>query len=142
MKSILDEYWNQVQGEVEDQYHRFHFPWSLDRCNADVEKADDFLRLRDQFFMEELSPYLSVNENIPAVVSCHPNPFEDEVQIMFESEQSGKVELGIYDVLGRKVFVESCHLVKGANVFTIHPKLSSGMYVLKVGGYTQRLVRL
>ena len=142
MKSILDEYWNQVQGEVEDQYHRFHFPWSLDRCYADVQKADDFLRLRDQYFMEELSPYLNVNENILAVVSCHPNPFTDEVQIMFESEQSGKVELGIYDVLGRKVFVESCHLVKGANVFTIHPKLSSGMYVLKVGGYTQRLVRL
>jgi hypothetical protein len=92
--------------------------------------------------MEELSPYLNVNENIIAVVSCHPNPFTDEVQIMFESEQSGKVELGIYDVLGRKVFAESYQLVKGANVLTIHPQLPAGMYVLKVGGITQRLVRL
>ena len=142
MKSILDEYWNQVEGEVEDQYQRFHFPWSLNRCYADVQKADDFLRLRDQYFMEELSPYLNVNENNLVTVSCHPNPFTDEVQIMFEAEQSGKVELGIYDVLGRKVFVESCHLVKGANVFTIQPQLPAGMYVLKVGGITQRLVRL
>ena len=142
MKSILDEYWNQVQGEVEDQYHRFHFPWSLDRCYADVQKADDFLRLRDQYFMEELSPYLNVNENIATTVSCHPNPFTDEVQIMFEAEQSGKVELGIYDVLGRKVFAESYQLVKGANVLTIHPQLPAGMYVLIIGSYIQRLVRL
>ena len=141
LKSVLDEYWNQVKGEVERQYHRFHFPWSVNRCYADVEKADEFMRLRDQYFMEELSPYLDVKENNLAVVSCHPNPFTDEVQIMLDVEQSGAVELAIYDVMGRKVFAEACHLVEGANVFTIHPKLSAGLYVLKLGGHSQRIVR-
>ena len=142
MKSILDEYRNLVEGEAEDQYERFHFPWSMYRYYLDMEKAYDFLRERDAYYMEELRPYLDVEENTPSLVSCYPNPFTDEIRIGFESEQLGQTEIGIYDVLGRKVFAESCSLVYGVNSITIHPKLSTGVYVLKVGGYTQRIVRL
>lgn len=142
MKSVLDEYRALVEGEVEDQYDRFHFPWSMNRYYADMEKADDFLRRREQFFMEELEQYLDVEEKAYARVSFYPNPFTDEIHIGFDAEQFGTAEIGIYDVLGRKVFVESCRLVNGANSFTICPKLPAGMYVLKVGGYTQRIVRL
>lgn len=141
MKSLLDEYRTLVEGEAEDQYYRFHFPWNMNRYYADMEKADDFLRRRDQFFMEELEQYLDVKENPLAKVFCYPNPFTDEICIGYDAEQSGVAEICIYDVLGRKVFAESCHLVDGANNFTIRPKLPTGLYLLKVGGYTQRIVR-
>ena len=142
MKSILDEYRSHVEGEVEDQYHRYHFPWSMNRYYADMEKADEFLRQRCQYFDEEMREYLDIEELAPVRVSCYPNPFIDEIRISFDAEQSRTAEIGIYDVLGRKVFAESCRLMDGANSFTICPKLPAGMYVLKVGGYTQRIVRL
>lgn len=142
MKSILDEYGTLVEGEMESQYDRFHFPWSISKYYTAMEKVNDFLRHRDQYFMGELEPYLDVEENNPAMVSCYPNPFMDEIRIGFEAEQSGIAEIGLYDVLGRKVFAESCHVVDGVNSFTLRPRLPAGLYVLKVGGYTQRIVKL
>lgn len=143
MKSVLAEYWNLVEGEVEAQYNRFHFPWSMSRCLADMVRADDFLCLRDQYFREELGQFgIGVEENVTAHVACYPNPFTDEIHISFEAGHPGTEEIGIYDVLGRKVFAESCHLMDRADGITIHPKLSAGLYVLKVGGNTQRIVKL
>ena len=142
MKAILEQYRQTVEGEVDAQSRRFGFPVSVGRWNYDMVLADDFLRQRDQYFRAELEPYLDVEEHNSALVSCYPNPFTDEIRISLDAGQTETAEIGIYDVLGRKVFAESCHLLDGANSITIHPKLSAGLYVLKVGGYTQRIVRL
>jgi hypothetical protein len=142
MKAILEQYRQTVEGEVDAQSRRFGFPVSVGRWNYDMVLADDFLRQRDQYFRAELEPYLDVEEHNSAMVSCYPNPFTDEIRISLNAGQIGTAEIGIYDVMGRKVFAESCHLLDGANSITIRPKLSAGLYVLKVGGYTQRIVRL
>lgn len=142
MKSILDLYRQTVEGEVDAQSNRFGFPVSVSRWYNDMEIAEDFLRCRDQYYMGELMSYLDIEEYRPAMVSCYPNPFTDQIHICFEAEQAGTNEIGVYDVLGRKVFTETCQFVVGTNNLTIRPKLPTGLYVLKVGAYAQRIVRL
>ena len=141
MKSILEQYRQLVEGEVEAQYNRFHFPWSVNRWYTDMEKADDFLRQRRQYFDEEMRDYLDIEEFVPVMVSCYPNPFLDEIHISMEAEHYGSDEIVLYDVMGRRVFVQPCQFTEGENRFVIKPNLPSGLYLLKVGGHSQRIVK-
>ena len=141
MKSILEEYRLLVEGEVESQYRRFHFPQSVNRWYADMELADEFLRQRDQYFREEIKDYLGVDEFVPVMVSCYPNPFSDIIHISLMADYSSSNEIAIYDVMGKRVFMQECQLTEGDNHIVIQPQLSSGLYLLRVGSYSQRIVR-
>ena len=141
MKSILEEYQHLVEGEVEAQYRRFHFPKSVDRWYTDMERADAFLSQRNQYFREELKDYLDVEEYKPIMVSCYPNPFSDEIRISIMAEHSSIDKIAFYDVLGRCVFEQSCRFIKGENHFVIRPNLPSGLYLLKMSSYSQRIVK-
>lgn len=140
-KTVLEQYWHLVEGEVESQYHRFHFPWSVNRWYNDMDKADVFLRERRQYFDEELKDYLDIEEFELHGVACYPNPFTDEIHISMETERSGSEELAIYDVTGRRVFVQRRQLVEGENHIVVTPHLPSGLYLVKLGPYSQRMVR-
>ena len=91
--------------------------------------------------IDELGVFLAVVETQTAGLFCYPNPFSDEIRIGFEAECLGADEISIYDLMGRKVFAMPCKLVEGRNEFTINPSLTAGMYLLKVGGCVQRIVR-
>ncbi len=70
-------------------------------------------------------------------LSVYPNPVEDVATIAFELTDSKKVELDIYDVVGRKVIgLANSNLPAGEQKFTFNKEdLSSGIYMvrLKVG---------
>lgn len=140
MKTVLEQYRQLVEEEVEAQYNRFHFPWYMDRWHEDMEKADEFIRLRRQYFDEEMKNYLAVDEHTPVMVSCYPNPFSDEIRLRWQSDEGNVHEIAIYDVLGRKVFSETVAQTSGGEI-TLNPSLPVGVYVLKVGSHSQRIVR-
>ena len=140
MKSVLDEYRQLVEGEVEDQYNRFHFPWSMNRWFTDMEKADEFMRQRHEYFREEIKDYLAVGESTSVAVSCYPNPFTDEIRLRYQSNGFKGEEVAIYDIMGRKVFSEICNVDSGDRII-LKPHLSSGVYMLRVGSHTERIVR-
>ena len=137
MKSVLEEYRQLVEGEVEDQYNRFRFPKNMNRWFTDMEKADEFMRQRHEYFREEIKDYLAVGESASVAVSCYPNPFTNEIRLRYQSNDFKGEEVAIYDVLGRKVFSETCN----ADEITLKPDLPAGVYVLKVGTMTQRIVK-
>ena len=72
---------------------------------------------------------------------CYPNPSSDVIHILVNAERQENEEIAIYDMMGRRVFVQSCQLWEGENSFIINPSLPSGMYVLRIGRYTQRIMR-
>ena len=140
MKSVLDEYEHIVEGEIDAQSQRFNFPRSVDRWYQDMEKANDFLLQRDYYYQEELRNYLGVEETASEVAACYPNPFNDEIRLLWLSDNGKPQEVAIYDVLGRKVFAETC-VASSGNEIVLKPALPPGVYVLKVGTYAQRVVR-
>lgn len=139
LQSLLDEYGQLVEGEIESQYNRFHFPWGVNRYYTDMELASEFFRQRHEYFKEEIKDYLDVGELASAVVSCYPNPFTDEIHLFIDDERETH-EVAIYDVLGRKVFSQACDANSGGEI-TIKSDLPIGVYVLKVGSFVQRLVK-
>ena len=137
MKSVLDEYRHLVEGEIESQAQRFRFPRNVDRWQRDMERADEFLSQRDHYYMQELMYNLDLEEEIHRTVMCYPNPFVDEIRLCYPSDDGKAQEVNIYDVFGRKVFSKICT----ADEVTFKPELPAGVYVLKVGPMTERIVK-
>lgn len=140
MKSVLDGYASAVEGEIESQAQRFRFPRNVTRWQQDMEQAYGFIQQRDQYYKEELLHYLDIEENTSTNVSCYPNPFADEVRLRYPFDDGGAHEVVIYDVLGRKVYSQACDAGSDAEI-TIKTDLPAGVYVLKVGALTQRIVK-
>ena len=102
---------------------------------------DTFLRTRPECIIAELNEYLSVGEPSLTEVYCYPNPFSEEIRLAWQLDAGKADEVAVYDVLGRKVFSEAVNMEYG-NEITIRPNLPAGIYLLKVGGSTRRIVRL
>lgn len=128
--------------EVPNQTERFHSPssfstWEL-YCMAVI---DDFLSNQPATIIAQLNEFLSVEKPTVVALQCFPNPFTDEVHIEMASDAFGANEIAIYDLTGRKVYAQPCVVTAGQNEITIRPQLETGIYLLRTGGYTQKIVR-
>ena len=143
MKSILDEYGQTVEGEIEAQSRRFNFPVNTETWHDHMASVDNFLRTRSINFDAELYDvfYIENPANQKEKIACYPNPTSGELHLRFQPEASGNNEIAIYDMMGRKMFSQSYYLRGEAFETTINPPLASGVYVLKINGSAQRIVK-
>ena len=139
-KFYFDYIYETLRDEVPSQIERFNNPanyltWEY-YCMAVIDR---FLRERPGGIIDELNAIMSVDESELVGFQCYPNPFSDEIHIIVNAERFATTEIVAYDMMGRKVFVMPCLLTTGENRITIHPSLSKGVYLLKVGDHTQRI---
>ena len=139
-KFYFDYIYETLRDEVPGQIERFNNPanyltWEY-YCMAVIDR---FLRERPGGIIDELNALMSVDESELVGFQCYPNPFSDEIHIIVNAERFATTEIVAYDMMGRKVFVMPCLLTTGENRITIHPSLSKGVYLLKVGDHTQRI---
>ncbi len=69
-----------------------------------------------------------------------PNPFSDDLKLYVSPEESGNVDLEIYDITGKKAFSSQRFLYKGYNIPVTLPlqSLAAGVYILKAVSATQQ----
>ena len=132
-----------LQPEVPNQMERFGSPpssmaeWEL-YCMGVI---DQFLRERPVEILEELNDFLTIDEPQVVGFQCFPNPSSNEIHLFFDGEAFGKGEIAIYDLMGRKVFAQSVTWNSGFNEITLNPDLQAGVYVLKMGSHTEKIIR-
>ena len=134
-----------IEAEIPNQCHRFGFPSRMERWERDMANVDTFLFLLNDRMLQRLynfneQHHIGVEEKTFSF-QCYPNPSSGEMHLRFDADALGATEIGIYDMMGRKVFATSCQLIEGKNEVTINPKLAAGVYLLRVGGHAQRIVR-
>jgi PKD repeat protein len=80
----------------------------------------------------------------PAQLTVSPNPFNDMMNITYQLPVSCKVELTIYDLLGKKVAtVNSLNMNQGAQVQSYDAsRLKSGSYIVQLKASTGAVSRL
>lgn len=141
MKSVLEQYRHIVEGEIDAQSQRFNFPINRNRWLADMDYADQFLNTRHAFYLTEIQELASVNQHDKMDPQCYPNPTSGELHLRFQPETASDNEIAIYDLLGRKVFSQSCTTRKDVVEATINPPLTSGVYILKINGFAKRIIK-
>lgn len=140
MKAHLEEYRVAVEGEVPSQAARFGFPWNLQKWQTDMATADDFLRNRYTYFQTEIWDVFGLDEDMVYELSCYPNPTNGPIHVCLSAEQGSGIPIQIYDVMGRCIYAENRYFQKGQTAFTIHANYPQGLYLLKIGNQTKRIV--
>ena len=125
---------------IENQGHRFGYPSSIGDWEYGNARINDFLSHRVENYLDEWESFTALDELSEDMFSIYPNPSSGEIHLRFNAELNGGVGIAIYDVLGRKVFAEMIVIDNGGEI-TLNPELPAGVYVLKVGGHSQRIVR-
>lgn len=141
MYGYLQDYVDEVIGEIPSQVERFGFPKSFSQWQSDIDFVDNILQNSHQKMEQEIFYYLSVSEDIAMDFVCFPNPSNGEIHIQFDVNFTGSTEVEIYDVLGQKVFSKQCVLSGSENKISINPDLTAGIYFLKINGSMQKIIR-
>lgn len=131
-----------LQYEVPNQTHRFGSPSSYSSwLYYSMAVINNFLMDRPVSILASLNEFLS---NEPLLINdfeIYPNPSYGEIHLRLDAEGLSAHEVGIFDMMGRKVFMMPCLLKEGRNEITFNPNLSPGVYIIKVGNHTQRIVK-
>ena len=139
---ILAAMREELKAEVPNQCHRFGFPTSDSLWSAHVDRIDAYLQSRNQNMEAQIEAFLSVLSNTESIsFTCYPNPFSDQLYVLFSSDGHKEEEMTIVDQMGRCVYREKVLLENGINHFAIQSELPPGLYVLRIGGQAQRIVR-
>lgn len=141
MKQMLDHYGQTVEGEIESQVERFFFPNSKEQWLEDMEKADQFLQTRFAYYETEWD-WIGLDEHPLSTntLACYPNPAESSFVVSLNCISGGETDIEVFDVTGRKVSSRSVVLNEGENRFVMEAGLPSGLYLVRAGSQSQRIV--
>jgi hypothetical protein len=65
-------------------------------------------------------------------ISVFPNPFLNDLEIAFESKESGDAKIVVYNMFRQSVYENNFKIVAGANVLKIQPGVAPGVYILSI----------
>ena len=142
MRPVLIKLSEDIENEVSNQSFRFDFPADTVIWTKHIKKLNTYLKGRNQSMEAQIEAFLDVfsQEELASLV-IYPNPFADEIHLLVSSEIGQSQEVMIFDMLGRCLYHDNLRLYDGVQHFVIHPNLSSGVYVLKIGNHAQQIVR-
>ena len=139
---IFDDVKAAIIDEVPFQSERYGRPTNMAAWNDDMGRINWFLMRRADYLDEPIHDLLvDLPEKQDIGVWCYPNPSSGEIHVCIGSERLVADEISIYDLFGRKVFAQSCMLSHGYNDIMLQPNLCAGVYVLKLGCQTMKIVR-
>jgi hypothetical protein len=78
--------------------------------------------------------YVSISSNTNSFRSMvYPNPVLTQLNVDFQLENSGNIEMGIYDLAGKLILSDNFLGITGKNYRKVNTQdLSKGIYVLKI----------
>jgi len=109
------------------------------------EVRDLLAKLRDEGFTATSVDAAAAIEF--RIESVYPNPFNASTEIRFQVPAAGRVDLAVYDLLGRELFSRRLETRSGENLFRWEglnrsgQAVGSGIYLLRLQGETEAVTR-
>lgn len=144
-KPCLDTVTMEVRGEVENQSARFDTPSSLQNWEQCIQRIDDFLLGRvNRIYelLEDVFGYFSSVEETMSIhdISVYPNPSMGELNIKILADKTLAENIALYDITGRQLFASRETIFPGENEIHISMHLAPGLYLVKIGNQTKRII--
>lgn len=142
---FLDEVEQALSLEIPSQKARFGYPVSMEHWRWGCSLVRTFLRNRADAFREERDGFEPLKEhdyqpNTDDFV-IYPNPVEDEVHIKMLDGRSRATEFVLCDITGRVIKGGMCYLSACQEV-VLNLELRAGVYVVKIGPYAYKFVKM
>jgi hypothetical protein len=132
-KPIFEDAQAQIAEEISRQSSRFNNPESIESWETSMLEIDQFLAGRISDLSNRLFELYALAENSTSIQSIYPVPTHDELHIITESNETGLVDIIIYNCYGERVFSTKAVIPSDPHETVIRPDLPNGIYLLKVG---------
>lgn len=132
-----------LRPKIHDQRQRFGYPLSDEQWNQGNNNLISFLSRRTTTFIQAMETFLlhyGTEELSQNTFICFPNPTDGIIQIQRSEKESQETELNLYNIHGALVYKETLPACTPGDIWSIHPDLSAGIYCIKIGNSTQRIV--
>lgn len=133
---------NEIQGQIDNQVARFHSPQSYIKWQSAANRIRNYLKGATLDLKNELVAGLHLEESDVQEVVCYPNPCVEDLNINFQIKKSGIVPIQIVDVQGHTYYSKEFYFEEGENQMKITTKLPTGIFLVKVGDVTQKVIIL
>ena len=139
MKNYLEDYRRTTQNDIPKQSQRFGFPKSVAKWERDMDTVDKFLRNRNLYYDNELQGFFAIEENF-LLNYCYPNPSSGNFVVSFYSNINETAPVRIYDCMGRLVWLDYNKIEPGNNIIEFNVDLTPGLYIVKLGKSTKKII--
>ncbi len=126
-----------VRDEIPQQADRFNRPPSLSQWEYDILSLDDFLRRRVDDMRHRIEDVLYV-DTPTSTIAVFPNPTSGGFHVIIQDSEAESLDATIFDMTGRAVYSKT--ISDFGNTFFFNPDLPAGVYLIKIGNLTQRIV--
>ena len=139
-KPFFDDAVALVSNEVPEQSTRFGLPQSPKKWKSDLRVVRDFLQQREANIGHRIDDFFAIEDNKLIVSDLFPNPSIDEIHLLVWSEEFTLCRLEVFDMMGRTVLTSKVVLKTGENDLQFSCHFASGLYLLRLGNQTKRLL--
>lgn len=140
---LFEEIQSALAPEVPFQAERFGCPVDADTWNNYMGHTHWFLLKRCEKIMPVLESFMttwSVGEESLTQWEEFPNPTNGPINIQFQSDHRETLPIRIYDIMGRLVYTQTMSVEAGSNFFSFTPSLVPGLYFVKAGAATFKII--
>ena len=139
-KAYFDDAAALVRGEVPSQCERFGLPLSLGQWEYDITAINRFLRTRVGNMIDRFGDFFTAEDNNTNIELLYPNPVSDDLHLILWSDGFTVNDIELFDLMGRKLYSQKIVLMEGENYLNLSCPFASGIYILRFGNKTQKIV--
>ena len=139
---LFEEIKNTIAPEIPGQSARFGHPVDIDQWNTYLGHTQWFFMKHAETIQEVLDNFMkwSLPEEAQAEYQAYPNPATDVLNLVVDLNTNGLEQVVIYDMLCHQVYCRRIQFVQGRASLSV-TNLATGVYILKIGHQTIRIVK-
>lgn len=143
-KPYLDKIQRTLREEIPQQVHRFNNPESPNNWEGACQKIDHFLAKRVDQFWQMTNDFFQIEDNNITSVDGYPNPLPkgSQLNLLVMAKSDGTSWVSIYDLNGRLIHGQYVFLREGENRVPLDMGNRMGVYIVKVGKETCKVIIL
>lgn len=142
LSHYLSDIEDEISLEIPAQSDRFGYPLDYDTWMTDMSYTDYFLHRRVQHMKDYLHVFFdSVDDEIDENnISIYPNPTSGIFTINIGTRNEAATTVEVFNCLGQQVYSQKHYLNEGDNSLSMSLNLPQGIYLIKIGNSTQRII--
>lgn len=141
INSQLQRIRNEIKPEIKNQIHRFHDPVNeLTWVNA-MSNMEKFLKKRPDIILQQMTDFFGIQNLELKSFALYPNPASDHVWLKFIADHAAFMPIFIMDLKGSIYYDAQLYCFQeGENIIRLDFDLPSGVYLVKAGGKSMKMV--
>lgn len=133
---LIDSTQSVLATEIPYQIARFGYPQSVASWNEDIRNIRTYFSQAPQAMQSKLHDKINHYHSL----KIYPNPIKSDFIVQYFSSHSGQERAIVSDLMGRTVLSLVQPVQKGLNHIPFHLNIPAGVYVLRIGQHSAKII--